>query len=193
MSHLFTSGGQNIGVSALASVLPVNIQGWSPLRLTGLISLLSKGLWRVFSSTTVRRHQFFGVLPSLWSSSHNRTWPLGTNWVKQCVFLWRLLSSVWGTAGAVKEYIVCTHCVGMCLLTLAVPVPRARRTVANIKDYTFWNYLASLIRNENIVSRSSPVNFFLLLFEPGLGHMVTRKTQNRMIIWQGGWDETDWA
>ena len=141
MSHLFTSGGQNIGVSALASVLPVNIQGWSPLRLTGLISLLSKGLWRVFSSTTVRRHQFFGVLPSLWSSSHNRTWPLGTNWVKQCVFLWRLLSSVWGTAGAVKEYIVCTHCVGMCLLTLAVPVPRARRTVANIKDYTFWNYL----------------------------------------------------
>ena len=62
MSHLFTSGGQSIGVSASASVLPVNIQGWSPLRLTGLISLLSKGLSRVFSSTTVRRHQFFGVL-----------------------------------------------------------------------------------------------------------------------------------
>ena len=119
----------------------MNIQGWSPLKLTSLISLLSKVLSGVFSSTTVWRHQFFGVLPSLWSSSHNRTWPLGTNWVKQCVFLWRLHSSVWGTAGAVKEYIVCTHCVGMCLLTLAVPVPRARRTVANIKDYTFWNYL----------------------------------------------------
>ena len=54
---------QNIGASA--SVLPVNIQGWSPLRFTGLISLLSKGLSGVFSSTTVRGHQFFGVLPTL--------------------------------------------------------------------------------------------------------------------------------
>ena len=71
MTHLFTSNDQNTGASALASVLPVNIKGWSPLRLTGLISLLSKGLSRVFSSTTVWRHQFFGVLPSLHSSSHN--------------------------------------------------------------------------------------------------------------------------
>ena len=57
---------------ASGSVSPVNIQSWSPLRLTGLISLLSKGLWGVFSSTAVRRHQFFGILPSLQSSSH--TW-----------------------------------------------------------------------------------------------------------------------
>ena len=63
MSWLFAPDDQNTGASA--SVLPVNIQGWSPLRLTGLISLLSKGLSGVFSSTTVRRHQFFGVLPSL--------------------------------------------------------------------------------------------------------------------------------
>ena len=61
---------------ASASVLPVNIQGWSSLRLTGLISLLSKRLSGVFSSTTVGRHQFFGILPSLWSSSQNGTWPL---------------------------------------------------------------------------------------------------------------------
>ena len=53
------------------------IQGWSPIRLTGLISLLSKGLSAIFSSTTARRYQFFSALPSLWSSSHNRTWPLG--------------------------------------------------------------------------------------------------------------------
>ena len=59
MSHLCTSDDQNTGVSASASVHPVNIQGWSPLRLTGLISLLSKGLSRVFSSITVQRHQFF--------------------------------------------------------------------------------------------------------------------------------------
>ena len=59
MSQLFTSGGQSIGVSASVPVLPMNIQGWFPLRLTDLISLQSKGLSRVFSNTTVQNHQFF--------------------------------------------------------------------------------------------------------------------------------------
>ena len=77
MSHLFTSDEQNTRASASASVLPVNIQGCAPLRVIGLISLLSKRLSGVFSSTTVQRHRFFGILPSLWSSSHNRTRPLG--------------------------------------------------------------------------------------------------------------------
>ena len=76
MSWLFASDNQNTGVSASASILPMSIQGWFPLRLTSLISFLSKGLSGVFSSTTVRRHQFFGTLP-LWSSSHNCAWPLG--------------------------------------------------------------------------------------------------------------------
>ena len=76
MSLLFTSDDQNTGVSASVSVLPVNIQGWSPLRLTGLIYLLSKGLSGILSSITVQRHQFFGVLPPLRSSSHNNAWPL---------------------------------------------------------------------------------------------------------------------
>ena len=62
-SWLFASGGQSIGASA--SVLPLNIQGWIPLGLTGLISLMPKGLSRVFSSTTVWKHQFFGAQPSL--------------------------------------------------------------------------------------------------------------------------------
>ena len=70
VSQLFTSAGQSIGTSASASVLPINIQGWFPLGLTGLISLQSKGLSRVFSSTIVQKHQFFGLQPSLWSSSH---------------------------------------------------------------------------------------------------------------------------
>ena len=61
----------------LASVLSRSVQGWFSLRLTDLISLLSKGLSGVFSSSTVWRHQFFGIFPSLWSSSQNRTWPLG--------------------------------------------------------------------------------------------------------------------
>ena len=72
--HLFTSGGQSIGTSA--SVLPMNILGWFPLRLTDLISLLSKGTSRVFSSTTVQKHPFFGALPSLLCSSYIRTWLL---------------------------------------------------------------------------------------------------------------------
>ena len=77
VSQLFTSGDQNIEASASASVLPMSIQCWFPLRLTCLISLLSKRLSEVFSSTTVQRHRFFGVPPSLQSSSHNHTWPLG--------------------------------------------------------------------------------------------------------------------
>ena len=70
MSQLFTSGGQSIGVSASASVLPMNIQNWFPLGLTSLISLQSKGLSRIFSNTTVQKHQFFGAQLSLWSNSH---------------------------------------------------------------------------------------------------------------------------
>ena len=65
MSQLFVSGGQSIGVSALVSVLPMNIQGWFPWGLTGLISLLSKGLSRVFSNTIVQKHQFFSTQLSL--------------------------------------------------------------------------------------------------------------------------------
>ena len=77
MSRLFAWDDQNTRASASTSALPVHIQSWSPLRLTDLICLLPKGLLGVFSSTIVWGHQFFGILPSLWSSSHNHTWPLG--------------------------------------------------------------------------------------------------------------------
>ena len=79
MSWLFALGDQNTGVSDSALVLPMNIQGLFPLRLIGLISLLSKGLLRVFYSTTVGKHQFFSAQPSLWSSSHSCTWLLEKN------------------------------------------------------------------------------------------------------------------
>ena len=75
-SQLFSSGGQSIGAPASALVLPMNIQGWFPLGLTGLTSLLFKGLSRVFSSTTIWKRQFFGTQPSLWSSSRICTWLL---------------------------------------------------------------------------------------------------------------------
>ena len=73
MSWLFISGGQSIGASASTSVLPKNIQDWFPLGLTSLLSLQFKGLSRVFSNTTVRKHQFFSTQPSLWSNSHIHT------------------------------------------------------------------------------------------------------------------------
>ena len=68
MSQLFTSGGQSIGAST--SVLPVNLQGSIPLKLTGLITLQSKGPSRVFSNTTVQKHQFFSIQPSIWFNSY---------------------------------------------------------------------------------------------------------------------------
>ena len=76
LSQLFAWGGQSTGVSALASVLPMNIQDWSPLEWTGRTSLQSKGLSRVFSNTTVQKHQFFGAQLSSPSNSHIHTWLL---------------------------------------------------------------------------------------------------------------------
>ena len=70
MSQFFARGGQSVGVSASVSVLPMNIQDWFPLGLTGWISLQSKGLLRVFFNSTVQKHQFFGTQFSLWSNSH---------------------------------------------------------------------------------------------------------------------------
>ena len=75
MSQLFAWGGQSTGVSALASFLPKNTQDWSPLEWTGWVSLQSKGLSRVFSNTTVQKHQFFSAQPSSQSNSHIHAWP----------------------------------------------------------------------------------------------------------------------
>ena len=77
MSQLFTWGGQSTGVSALASFLPKKSQGWSNSKWTGWISLQSKGLSRVFSNTTIQKHQFFSIQPSSQSNSHIHTWPQG--------------------------------------------------------------------------------------------------------------------
>ena len=81
MSQLFASGAQSIGVSASASLFSMNIQDRFPLGWTGLISLLSKGLSRVFSNTTVQKHQFFSAQLCYWSNSHTHTWPLEKPWL----------------------------------------------------------------------------------------------------------------
>ena len=96
-------GGQSIRTSASASILSMNIQGWFPLGLTGLISLLSKGLWRVFSSTTIQKHQFFSAQPSLWSNSHISTWLL------EKLYLWLYIGSL------SAKWCLCflIHCLGL--------------------------------------------------------------------------------
>ena len=78
MSWLFTTDGQSIGASTSTSVLPMNIHGWFPLGLTGLISMQSQGLSRVFSST-IWKHQFLSTQPSLWFNFHTHTWLLEKN------------------------------------------------------------------------------------------------------------------
>ena len=87
MSWFFTSGGQSIGASASASVLPKDIQSWFHLGLTGWISLQSRGLSRVFSSTIVWKQQSFSAQPSLWSNSHIHTWLLLKRRGKNSLFL----------------------------------------------------------------------------------------------------------
>ena len=76
VSQFFEPGGQSVGALASASILPMNIQDWFPLGLTSLISLQFKGLSRVFSNTTVQKHQFFSAQLSLWFNSHISTWLL---------------------------------------------------------------------------------------------------------------------
>ena len=97
MNWPFTSGDQNTGASTSASVLPMNIQGWFPLGWTGWISLPSKGLPRVFSSTTIQKHLFFITQPSSWSNSHIPTWLL-EKWCV-CVLSWvKLFAIPWTVA-----------------------------------------------------------------------------------------------
>ena len=88
VSQFFASGGQSIGASASASVLPMNIRDWFPLGCTGWISLQSKGLSRVFSNTTVQKHQFLSAQLSSQSNSHINTW------LREKLKLWLLLLSL---------------------------------------------------------------------------------------------------
>ena len=103
LSQIFVLGGRRIGISVSASAHPMNIHSWFPLELTGFICLQSKGLSRVFSSTTIQKHQFFSAQLSLWSNSHIHTWLLE----KTHLWLYRPLSTKW------------TLCFSICCLGLS--------------------------------------------------------------------------
>ena len=98
-TQFFPLSGQSIGISASASVLPMNIQDWFPLGLTGLISLQCKGFSRVFFNTTAEKHPFFGAQLSLWSNSHSHTWllekPIASN-------IWIFVGKVMSERGILK-------------------------------------------------------------------------------------------
>ena len=113
ISRVFASGGQSIGTSASASVLPMNTQDWFPLGLTGLISLQSKGLSRVFSRSTVWKHQFFGAQSSLWSNSHIRTWLLEKPIVKAIALtIWTFASKVMSLLfNMLSRFVIAWHIV----------------------------------------------------------------------------------
>ena len=112
MSQFFTSGGQSIGISASASVLPMNIQFWFPLGWTGLISLQSKGLPRVFSSMTVWKHQFLGTQPSLWFNSHICTWLLEKSVFAIQIFAGKVMPLLFNTLlGFVITFLTKSNCL----------------------------------------------------------------------------------
>ena len=134
MSQLFASGSQSIGASA--SVLPMNIQDWFPLGLSGVISLLSKGLSRVFSSTTVQKHRFFSTQPILWSSSHIRTWllekpqlwldgPLLAKWCRCLYFFPQTLKFLFLLFNMLSRFIIAFLPRSKCLLISWLQSPSA--------------------------------------------------------------------
>ena len=136
MIQLFISDGWSIGASASTSVLPMNIQSWFPLGLTGLISLLSRGLSRVFSRTIVWKHQFFGMQPSLWSN----LW----GWVPYKLLIWS-----WGQKSSyviiyVTDFV---HISGVWLGSVWVDT--------SLPNYVIWEWASGSFPKWNVIYISS--------------------------------------
>ena len=155
MSQFFPSGGQSIGVSASAPVLPMNNQDWSPLGWTGWISLQSKGLSRVFSNTTVQKHQFISAQLSLWSNSHLCTWLLEKHRNLDCLVNWKGKPQNKSNTGVGCHFLL--HFLGQNSLIQSTPHSNA--------DPTTWQ------PENDVKSRSSlPPLCSVLLVLPLLGH-----------------------
>ena len=145
MSQLFASGSQSIGASASASVLPMNIEGWFPLGLTGLI-LLSKGLSRVFSSTTVQKHQIFSTQSFLWFNSHICRW--------QCTYVGKVMSLLFNM---LSRFVIpflprSKHLLISWLLSQSAVIlePKKIKSVTDVYVITHTNaYKKSVLLNDN--------------------------------------------
>ena len=137
MSQFFASDGQSIGVSASASVLPMKIQGWFPLGLTALISLLYKRFSRVFSNTTARKNQLFGAQLSLWSNSHIHSWLLKkTTALPRCTFASKAMSLIFNT---LSSFVIAFLPRSKHLLISWLQSPSAVILEPNIPIYLPWS------------------------------------------------------
>ena len=137
ISQLFASNGQSMEASVSASVLPMNIQSWFPLGLTGFISLQSKGLSRVFYSTTVQKHQFFKAQPSLWSSSHPY---MNDYWKTIALIRWTLVDRV----KSLLFHILCRFVIAFLPRSKCLLISWLQSSSAAILEPKKINYILSL-------------------------------------------------
>ena len=158
MSHLFTLGGQSIAVSASASVLPKNIQDWYPLEWIGWISLQSKGLSKVFSNTTVQKHQFFSTQLSLYSNSHIRTWALEKPVLTRRTFVGKIMSLLYNMLSRLvitflprsKRLLISWGQSPSAVILVTIPILKLSRSPRNI--VLEWKRILSCItRNSKIL------------------------------------------
>ena len=164
VSQLFTWGGWSSGVSALASFLPKKSQGWSPSEWTGCISLQSKGLSRVFSSTTVEKREFFGAQPSLWSKSHIHTWTTRkTIALTIQTFVSKVMSLLFNT---LSRFVITFLPKSKCLLIWWLQSPSAvTLEIKKMKSETVSTFSPSICR-EVMGPDAKILVFWMLSFKP---------------------------
>ena len=164
MSWLLASSGQSTGASASASVLPMNIQDWFPLKFTGLISFLSKGLSRVFSNTTVQKHQFFSTLPSLWSSSQIQYMTTGKT---IALILWTFVSKVMTLLfNMLSRLVIAFLSRSKCLLILWLQLPSTVILEPKTIKSVMVSISSSSICSEVIGPDAMIFAFWMLIFKP---------------------------
>jgi len=163
MSQLFVSGGQSIGASASASVLSMNIQDWFPLGWTDWISLQSKGLSRVFSNTTVQKHQFFGTQFSLWSNSHPHMTTGKTIALTRWTFVGKVMSLL---CNMLSRLVTAFHSRSKCVLILWLQSPSAEiLEPPKIKSLTV-SIASPSICHEVMGQNAMILVFWMLSFKP---------------------------
>ena len=160
MNWLFISVGQSTGASSAAAILPMNIQDWFPLGLTGLISLHSKGLSRVFSSTTIQKRQVFSTQPSLWSNSHT----VHDYWKTVALTIWTFVAKVRSLLfNMLSRFVVAflsrsKHLLISCLQSLSTVILESKK----IKSVTASTFSPSICHE--VMGPDAMISAFVLFF-----------------------------